>query len=419
MTAAGTTLVDRIGALIERSSAHVSDSQEQRLQKTLLILSATLMSLGGLVWGVFLLFLAGTGPALIPFGYAALTAVNVVVCRLTGRYATFQFVQLMASLLLPFLLALTLGGFAGSGAVVAWSLMAPMGALLVSSPRQGVRWFASFVAVLVLAGLLDPFVRAPNGLSSGATIVLFAMNLGGPTMAAFLLLRLFVLQKNEALAALALEREKSDRLLLNVLPADIAAKLRNDGHAPAERFDQVSVLFADVVDFTKLSEKLSPQAMLSLLNEIFSYFDELAARYGVEKIRTIGDNYMAVSGAPQRREDHAHALVGMALEMNEYIERRPLEAQDLRFRIGINSGPAMAGVIGHHKFHYDLWGDAVNVASRMESHGLPGRIQVGPDTFALIKDDFDCEPRGPIEIKGKGAMETFWVCGRTGASASV
>jgi guanylate cyclase len=176
----------------------------------------------------------------------------------------------------------------------------------------------------------------------------------------------------------------------------------------------VSVLFADVVDFTKMSERLAPQAMIALLNEIFSYFDELAAKYEVEKIRTIGDNYMVASGAPRRRSDHAHALVAMALEMNEYLGRRgSSRTQDLRFRIGINSGPAMAEVIGHHKFHYDLWGDAVNVASRMESHGLPGRIQVGPDTFELIKDDFECEPRGLVEIKGKGMMETFWVSGRS------
>lgn len=406
------TIFGKLRASVERIATTPDDPGDLRLQKTLLVGAAAMMSMGGITWGVFLILFDEHGATAIPFGYTVLTIVNIVVYRLLRNYRSFRFVQLLATLMLPFLLGLALGGYASSGAVVAWSLLAPMGALLFCSPRQATGWFVAFVGVLAIAAALETTVQSPNNLTPAALIVFFAMNLGVPTLAAFVLLRHFVQQKDAAMQALGLEQEKSERLLLNVLPAEIAAALKDDGRTLAERFDAVSVLFADVVGFTRLSEELSPEAMIGLLNEIFSYFDELADKYGVEKIRTIGDNYMVASGAPRRRDDHAQALVAMALEMNDYLARRGTsQSHDLQFRIGINSGPAMAGVIGHHKFHYDLWGDAVNVASRMESHGLPGQIQVGRSTFELIKDQFECEPRGPIEIKGKGMMDTWWVRG--------
>ena len=154
--------------------------------------------------------------------------------------------------------------------------------------------------------------------------------------------------------------------------------------------------------------------MVGVLNEVFSYFDTLAEHYGVEKIRTIGDNYMVASGVPVERDDHAHALAAMALDMNGYIvERRAEGASPLQFRIGMNSGPVVAGVIGHKKFHYDIWGDAVNTASRMESHGIPGKIQIARPTYDLICEDFVCTPRGLVEIKGKGSMETWFLESRS------
>jgi guanylate cyclase len=153
--------------------------------------------------------------------------------------------------------------------------------------------------------------------------------------------------------------------------------------------------------------------MVDLLNEVFSSFDTLADKYGLEKIRTIGDNYMIASGVPVPRADHAHALAGVALEMMSHVDRhRPAHAVRLRFRLGMNSGAAVAGVIGRRKFHYDLWGDAVNTASRMESHGVPGKIQIARPTYDLINDDFVCVPRGSIEVKGKGQMETWFLEGR-------
>jgi adenylate cyclase len=202
------------------------------------------------------------------------------------------------------------------------------------------------------------------------------------------------------------EHERAEGLLLNVLPGVVAAELKERGSASARRFDHVSVLFADIVGFTRLSATMDPEELVSRLNEVFTYFDALAERYGVEKIRTIGDGYMVASGIPVPRADHAHALASMALEMLAYAARHRMS-----IRIGINSGPVVAGVIGTRKFQYDVWGDTVNVASRMESHGEPGRIQIGAVTNDLIKDRFATSLRGPIEVKGKGTLTTWWLEG--------
>lgn len=397
--------------LLERLAGFTRGSS---LERRLLIAVAFAMSLGGLVWGLFLVAFDLVAASAIPFGYAIATALNLAVLRATDRYVRFRTIQLALSLGLPFGLQLALGGFVQSSGVLAWALVAPFGAMLFTTRAEAWRWFAAFGGILVLGAALEPWVRADNGLPATARIVLLAMNVTVPTTLAFLLLDYFVAQKDAALALLAAEQAVTERLLLNVLPEPIAKRLRtSDGRTIAERFDSVSVLFADVVGFTRLSEELDPEEMIGWLNEIFTAFDQLAEKYGVEKIRTIGDGYMAACGAPERRDDHAHALVRMALEMHDYLERGEFRGgARLRFRIGINSGAAVAGVIGKSKFHYDLWGDAVNLASRMESHGEPGRIQIGEGTWELVRSDFALEPR-EVEIKGKGKVRSWFVLGPT------
>jgi adenylate cyclase len=184
----------------------------------------------------------------------------------------------------------------------------------------------------------------------------------------------------------------------------VAAELKEHGETRAVRFESISVLFADIVGFTERSARMDPADLVAELNSIFTYFDGLVAEYGCEKIRTIGDGYMVACGVPSPRPDHAHALAGMALDMMDFQEQ-----QAVTLRIGINSGPAVAGVIGTSKFQYDVWGDTVNTASRMESHGIPGRIQISAATHRLIQDDFVCTPRGEIEVKGKGSLETWYL----------
>jgi adenylate cyclase len=217
-----------------------------------------------------------------------------------------------------------------------------------------------------------------------------------------------------SLLDLTREREKSERLLLNILPGSIAERLKDGVATIAEDFPSVSVLFADLCGFTTFSQHVDASHLVGLLDEIFSAFDNLANAYGVEKIKTIGDAYMAVAGLPEPRDDHAEAVAGMALGMLEAF-RGVMRGRglSLEVRIGIHSGPVVAGVIGKHKFTYDLWGDTVNTASRMESHGEPSRVHVSQATHDLLGDQFRFEDRGEVAVKGKGAQRTFFLLGRT------
>lgn len=209
------------------------------------------------------------------------------------------------------------------------------------------------------------------------------------------------------------ERQKSERLLLNILPEPIAVRLKQKQQTIADSFAEVTVLFADIVGFTKLSQRIPPEKLVKLLNEIFCKFDELTERHSLEKIKTIGDAYMVAGGLPTRRRDHAEAVAEMALAMQEEVVKFSAKyGETLKIRIGINSGPVVAGVIGSKKFIYDLWGDAVNTASRMESHGIAGSIQVTADTYKILHDKYLWEERGLIEIKGKGKMTTYLLLGK-------
>lgn len=216
-----------------------------------------------------------------------------------------------------------------------------------------------------------------------------------------------------ALKQLQAEQAKSESLLLNILPKPIAERLKEDPTTIADRFTNVTVLFADIVGFTHLSSRISPEELVNLLNEIFSEFDRLADVHHLEKIKTIGDAYMVVGGLPEPNENCAEKIAEMALDMQESIAQfNDLHPEDINIRIGINTGTVIAGVIGQKKFIYDLWGDAVNVASRMESHGIPGAIQVTSETYELLRERYQFEERGSISIKGKGDMKTYWLTGR-------
>jgi class 3 adenylate cyclase len=213
--------------------------------------------------------------------------------------------------------------------------------------------------------------------------------------------------------ALRLEQERSERLLLNVLPAPIAARLKQAEGVIADGFPDVTVLFADIVDFTRRSERIAPEQVVQVLNDLFSVFDQHARQRGLEKIKTIGDAYMVAGGLPDPRPDHAQAVIEMALAIRDEVARRTDPGgQPLAVRIGIDTGPVVAGVIGTSKFSYDLWGDTVNTASRMESQGVAGCIQVTARTYERLRDGYRFERRGPIPVKGKGEVVTYFLVGR-------
>lgn len=351
--------------------------------------------------------------AAIMFTFMATCLVNLVLFAMTGRGFSQSLLFLTLSpMIASLLLVIVLGGLMGSAMHVVWGLLTPLGALVVYGPKTARRCFAGYVGVLGLGILLSYIMTEPfNVLDPRALSAVMGINIVGVSAFAFGILHYFVRARDRALRLVRSERERSEALLLNILPKDIVSILKTQSRTIADHFDGASILFADVVDFTPMSEKMSATELVDLLNEIFSYFDELVERHDVEKIKTIGDCYMVASGVPRPRPDHAHVLARLALDMREFVTQRTFGGHKVSLRIGINSGSVVAGVIGRKKFIYDLWGDAVNTASRMESHGSNGMIQITRATYELIKDDFVCEPRGTVDVKGKGEMEVWQIHG--------
>lgn len=389
-----------------------SDNSDLRLKKTLLLGIATMVALAAFFWSAVYAWFGEYLPAAIPFSYAVVSSLSITVFILTRRYQFFRFSQLLLILVLPFLLMLSLGGFVNSSAVILWSLLCPLGALLFATPRQAVIWFGAYLGLVAASGFLQPLLRVDSSLPDPMVLFLFAMNIASVSTIAFILLNYFVRQEQQSMQLLKVEQDRSERLLLNVLPKEIAGELKEGNRLVAQQHDAVSILFADIVGFTGMSERLTPCNVVELLNEVFSHFDSIVEQYGLEKIRVIGDSYMVVAGAPRERPDHAQILARLALEMKQcQCKSEAPDGNKLRFRIGINSGPVVAGIIGQSKFHYDVWSDAVNIAARMESHGIPGEIQIARPTYELIRNEFICRPRGAIVVKGKDKMETWFLDG--------
>jgi len=410
-------VADGLGDLIERAAnagALPGDSGEARLRKASLVLSALLITALSFVW-VILYFAKGLPlSASIPLAYQVITLASLVAFFRTKRFRIFRASQLFMMLLLPAALQWTLGGFTPSSGVILWSFTAPLGALLFAGTREAVPWFIAFVAFTLGIGIADPHLPSKAAVLGQPLIVsFFVLNITGVTLTCFLMLRYFVGERERALDALDKEHARSERLLLNVLPASIATRLKASNEVIADAFADVTVLFADIVNFTPLAGRVPPEDLVRLLDGLFSDFDALAERFGLEKIKTIGDAYMVAGGLPVERPDHARAVADMALEMNACVATRGAEmGNGFALRIGMDSGPVVAGVIGRKKFIYDLWGDTVNTASRMESHGLPGKIHVTSRTREHLLNVFTFESRGEIEIKGKGPMTTYFLVGR-------
>ena len=405
-------LLQQILPFIGQIGADPNDSDEVRLRKTLLVLGSLMFIAAGTLWGLLYFSFGEYIAGCIPLGYALISFLSVLAFHFTHRTRLFLFTQLLLILFLPFLLMIALGGFIKSSAVILWSLLSPLGAMLFDEPRQALRWLTAYLSLAVISGYFEFYPLVSSSLSSTIVTIFFILNIGTVSAIAIFLLGYFVGEKNRLFTLLRGEQAKSENLLLNILPKEIAAILKDESRTIADHYTEASILFADMVGFTPLSAKLAPAEMVELLNEVFSHFDSLVDKYEVEKIRTIGDSYMVASGVPRRRADHAQALICMALEMRDFINTHTFRnGQRVSFRIGINSGPVIGGVIGKRKFVYDVWGDAVNIASRMESHGMGGTIQITRATYDLIKHDFMCEPRGTVDVKGKGEMEVWLVIG--------
>jgi guanylate cyclase len=331
-----------IGALALSIGADPGDSQDERLRKALLVGVSLMVLPAGLLWGALYVIFDEPVAALFPWGYTVASALCLAVFSRTRSFPFLRSAELSLILVTPALLTVVLGGVAASSGVILWSLLAPLGAVVFDRPSRAWGWFLAFLVLLATAVVLTPLVGPDEAdLPEGAVLAFGALNIAAVSLIAFTLLVTFARQREAA-------QQRVESLLLNILPDEIAQRLQVEPQAITDHFDEASILFADVVDFTPLSSRMDPRELVGLLDRLFTSFDELADRYDVEKIKTIGD---------------------------------------------------------------DLWGDTVNMASRMESHGSPDTIQVTRSTWELVRDDFVAEPRGLVEVKGKGEVETWHLVG--------
>ncbi|HUG95330.1 MAG TPA: adenylate/guanylate cyclase domain-containing protein [Pleomorphomonadaceae bacterium] len=338
----------------------------------------------------------------VSVGFATIMAANLAFVARTRRFTVYVYVLLIFAAVAGVIGSLALGGLVASSASIVWGMLLPIAALLFLGPRRAIPVFALYSAMLLTVVVLDPLVaNRAEPPPYPIRLALHGFNLFGVGLIVFLLLRSMDLRRRAAQA-------RSEELLTNAIPAGIATRLRRGEQRIADVYPETTVLFADLVGFTPWAERTDADQVVDVLDRLFSRFDELAVASGVEKVKTIGDAYMAVAGGPDPRSDHADAALGLARAMlgaaGEVLAARQVP---LELRIGLASGSVVAGVIGQRRLLFDLWGDTVNTASRMESAGVPGRVQVAPSTWEILRDRYRFEPREGVEVKGKGRMTTY------------
>ncbi len=407
-------------------TADATSTQEEKLRRSLLIFACAFMNLAVALWLAIYWMMGLHFSANVPMFYQLISVVSLIHYFRTKQFAPFRFVQLSLFLFAPFVMQWSIGSSVTSSGVMLWALLAPISALVVSGWRESIPWFATYIVMTVISGMFDYFLGSGgySGVPMKTIGVFFALNFAAMSSIIFFLVRYFVLemdrirtQLDQQHQLLAEEQKKSERILLNVLPSSITQRLKEHQGLIADGHADVTVMFADLVNFTQLTESLSPEQMVTLLNTIFSGFDDLSEKYGVEKIKTIGDAYMVVGGLNRNGADYTCDIADLALEMREFMTNHPgLSRFKLGIHTGIATGPVVAGVIGTKRFIYDLWGDTVNIASRLTDEAVQDAIQVDKTTYNRIRHLYAFEPPATIHVKGKGEMIMYRLTARLGDS---
>jgi adenylate cyclase len=413
------------------------DSEQERLHKTLAIFACGLMGFGAIVWLAIYQLMGIKFSATVPLTYLAVSAASLAYFIWNRNFALFRFIQTSLFLFVPFIMQWSIGSYVSSSGVMLWALLAPVGVMIFQGPRESLPWFFAYIVMTAVSGFFDYYLGEgmQQGVNMQTIAVFFALNFAAMSTIIYLLISYFVRQRNklqERLDAqhklLQEEQEKSERLLLNILPGPIATRLKEHHVTIADGFADVTVMFSDIINFTQLSEEMPPKFMVTLLNEVFSHFDQLAEKHGLEKIKTIGDAYMVAGGLDvHHRADHATApehdytaaMCELAIDMRDYMSSLSgIRTSRLQIHVGIGTGPVVAGVIGTKKFIYDLWGDTVNIASRVTSEATAGRILVDAMTHRRVRDLFEFEGPQTLNVKGKGEVTAYRLMGRKGAAAA-
>ena len=413
--------------LTSLSSAGISpdDSEDLQLKKSLLMLATGLVCVMSMLWLFIYWQLGPQFSTTVPFVFQLLLAGNLALYLKTKNFDLFRHSQLGLFLFMPFVAQWSIGNFITASGISLWGLLAPIGAILFCGVRESIAWFAVYIFMTALSGffdyyLADSVISTAKSVPIRTSVFFFVLNFIAVSSIVYLLLRFSTLERekaalrlDEAHRLLQIEQERSEKLLLNILPGAIAERLKNSSQTIADGFADVSVMFVDIVNFTRVAEGLTPQQVFAMLNRIFSSFDELAEKYGMEKIKTIGDAYMVAGGLNSAMADYTDAIADMALDMRDLLHRDfNVNQMHLEVRIGVGTGPVVAGVVGKKKFIYDLWGDTVNIASRITSEGVPGMIQVDEVTYRRLHERYDFHEPQTIYLKGKGNMVVYRLVGR-------
>jgi len=395
----------------------VALTPEQKLSGDMLMLTTGFMMCAAVLWLAVYWSMGYQYSTAIPLIFQGLSFVTIALYWRFRRVEAFAVLQLALILFTPFAMQWAIGNFVNSSGVSLWGLMAPVGAVTVLGTRQSIPWFFAWLFMTVMAGVFDYMLSGTVQRFDLQTVaVFFVLNFAAISVMIYSLLWYFANEKQKLRVLvdasheeIRLERDRSEKLLLNILPAAIAERLKRNEVNIAQGHADVTVLVADMVGFTRMTEELSPVETVKILNDVFTLFDDLADKYRVEKIKTIGDAYMAAAGLETGAQVHsADAIARMALDMQEKVEEyRRRSNQRIQLRIGLGTGPVVAGVIGKKKFIFDMWGDTVNVAFRMAADAPAGVVQADLMTFRRLQHRFRFSDAHQVEIKGKGRMEIY------------
>jgi adenylate cyclase len=398
------------------------DTQEETLRRNLLIFACAFMNFAVMLWLAIYWMMGQNYSTNIPLAYQAISLSSLVYYLKSKNFVTFRFIQLSLFLFAPFVMQWGVGSSVTSSGVTIWALLAPVGAVVVAGWRESLPWFIAYIVLTAVSGFFDYYLGIGNtgGLELKTIGVFFALNFVAMSSILYFLVRYFVLetekikdQLDRQHALLLEEQEKSENLLLNVLPTSIAQRLKDHQTLIADGHSDVTVMFADISNFTQMTEQMAPKQMVGLLNKLFSWFDSMTDKYKLEKIKTIGDAYMVVGGLTRSRDDYVKNMADMALEMRELISMHPdLARHNMGIHIGIATGPAVAGVIGSKRFIYDVWGDTVNIASRLSDDGSKGEILADKITYNRLRNQYIFEPPVMVNLKGKGEVQVYKLQGK-------
>ncbi len=388
------------------------DSEDLRLKKEVLLFACGLMIAASAIWLALYWGLRISLSASLPIGFQLASAATLLYYLYTLNFEVFRAVQLGLWLFVPFVVQWSIGNFVSASGVTLWALLAPVGAVLLYSARESMPWMFAYVFLMLVTGYVDYELAImpprPPIVPLSTSVAFFALNFAATSLIVYALLRYAFVERERSRVRLEEAQAQSERLLLNILPAPIAERLKRSESSIADGFENVTVMFADIVGFTRLAGVMAPAEIFALLNRLFSRFDDLTERSGVEKIKTIGDAYMVAGGLGRGTADYTRTIAELALALQDTVTKEfSVEGMPLKLRVGIATGPVVAGVVGTRKFIYDLWGDTVNLASRITDECPVGAIQLDETTRVRLRDFFEFQPPRTLELRGKGQTRVY------------